>query len=189
MSAFSKSLESNPKLFLVTPQIKALVQLRIDAGDVSLETHLQSYSKCASYMSKTTQNELLHCIGGVIQQEIVQEVHRQCVSTRSFYGIQTDEVTDVSNWEQLGIIVRYLKGAIPVERVLEFVNCETVSGISICKHIFQALRELTYSLSFAEHKLMTVQEIWLANSVNVQLAFKEKFLRLCIIIVLAMNST
>ena len=42
---------------------KALIQLRIDAGDVSLETHLQTCSKRATYMSKTTQNELLQCIG------------------------------------------------------------------------------------------------------------------------------
>ena len=36
---------------------KALIQLRIDAGDVSLETHLQTCSKCATYMSKAAQNE------------------------------------------------------------------------------------------------------------------------------------
>ena len=77
---------------------KALIQLRIDAGDVSLETHLQTCSKRATYMSKTTQNELLHCIGEIIQHKIVKDVQQQCDYTRSFYGIQADEVIDMSNW-------------------------------------------------------------------------------------------
>ncbi len=35
---------------------KALIQLRIDAGDSALESHLSSCSKRATYMSKTSQN-------------------------------------------------------------------------------------------------------------------------------------
>ena len=33
-----------------------------------------------------------------------------------FVGVQADEVTDTSNWKQLAIVVRYVKGTKIVER-------------------------------------------------------------------------
>ena len=54
---------------------KALIQFRIDAGDVALDSHLKECSKRSTYTSKTTQNELLSCIGEIIQKEIVADVH------------------------------------------------------------------------------------------------------------------
>ena len=45
---------------------KALIQFRIDAGDVVLDTHLKECSKRSTYTPKTTQNELLSCIGEII---------------------------------------------------------------------------------------------------------------------------
>ena len=112
---------------------KALIQLRIDAGKVALETHLKECSKRFTYTSKTTQNELLYCIGEIFQREIVAEVHSHSDTTQAFFGIQADEVTDISNWEQLGIIVRYLKEKKVVERLLAFTDCESITGKSICE--------------------------------------------------------
>ena len=40
---------------------KNLLEFCIDAGDVCLKEHLETCSKNASYISKTTQNELLEC--------------------------------------------------------------------------------------------------------------------------------
>ena len=98
---------------------KALIQLRIDAGDTDLDRHLKTCSKRATYLSKTTQNELLQCIREVIQAEIVH---------------------DISNWEQLGIVFRYIKNKEPVERLLEFVECESVTGENICAVILKVIR-------------------------------------------------
>ena len=87
---------------------KALIQLRIEAGDVALSNHLRTCSSRSTYISKTTQNELLSCIGETIQAKIVKDIKSQS-DFANFFGIEADEVTDVSNWEQLGIIIRYLK--------------------------------------------------------------------------------
>ena len=76
-------------------RIKALIQFRINAGDKALDSHLKECSKRSTYTSKTTQNELLSCIGEIIQKEIVAEVHSQSDATQCFFGIQADEVTDV----------------------------------------------------------------------------------------------
>jgi hypothetical protein len=51
-----------------------------------------------------------------IQNKIVDEVTNQTIAP--YYGIQCDEVTDSSNWEQLGIVLRYTINNQPVERLL-----------------------------------------------------------------------
>lgn len=107
---------------------KALLNFRIDSGDTVLDSHMKELSKRSTYTSKTSQNELLSCIGEVIQKDIVAEITAHSDTTQPFFGLQVNEVTDASNWEQLGIIVRYLKDRKPVERLLAFVDCETVTG-------------------------------------------------------------
>ena len=111
---------------------KALVQFRIDAGDVGLDAHLKECSKRSTYTSKTTQNELLVCTGEILQRKIIAEIHSHCDTTQAFFGIQA--VTDISNWEQLGIIVRYKEKKV-VERLLAFIDCESITGKSICKNM------------------------------------------------------
>ena len=61
-----------------------------------------------------SQNDLLACIKEYIQQEIVKEIKRQ--NEGPYFGLSADEVTDVPNWEQLGVIVRYIKNSRPVEK-------------------------------------------------------------------------
>ena len=86
-------------------------------------------NKNASYTSKTTQNDLLGCIKDYIQEQIVFDVKSQEVWP--FYGIMADEVTDTSNWEQLGLVLCYVKNGHPEERFLEFVMCENITGEAI----------------------------------------------------------
>ena len=74
-------------------------------------------------MSKISQNELLICIEEYLTDEIAKDV---CAS--GFFGIQADEITDVSNWEQLGIVMRYVKGTEIVERLVSFIDCESTTG-------------------------------------------------------------
>ena len=54
---------------------------------------------------------------------------------RSYFGVaadayflSADEVIGSSNWEQLGIVERYVKSSIPVEKLLEYVKCENIRG-------------------------------------------------------------
>ena len=121
---------------------KALIQFTISAGDVALDSPLKECSKRSTYTSKTTQNELLMCIGYIIQKEIVAEILAHSDTTQTFFGIQADEVKDVSNWEQLGIILRYVKDRQPVERLLAFIDCESVTGERICESIVDTLRRV-----------------------------------------------
>ena len=88
--------------------LRSLINFRIDDGDKILENHLNSCSKPATYISKTTQNELLLCIKNFIQSKILNEVKNQSIGP--LYGIMADEVTDTSNKEQLDLVLCYTIG-------------------------------------------------------------------------------
>ena len=118
---------------------QALLQLRIDAGDEILQNHVTTCARNAMYTSSVSQNDLLLCIKEYLQSQIVQELKAQSVGP--YFGIQCDEVTDCSNWEQLGIVVRYVRNFKPVERLLQFVACEKITGEELCGHIVKALEE------------------------------------------------
>ena len=119
---------------------KELLDFRASAGDELLKEHLVSFKKNASYISKTSQNELLFCLKTFIQEKIVEELRSQQVGP--YYGFQCDEVTDASNWEQLGLVIRYVTNGRPTEQLLEFIDCEEVTGEAICDSIINKLNEI-----------------------------------------------
>ena len=108
--------------------------------DESLRTHLETCQRTATYISKTTQNDLLDCIKDFIQGEIVNEVKQQEIGP--YYGLMADEVTDSANWEQLGIVVRYVKDNKPIERLLEYVKCDNIRGETIAELIITSIRKV-----------------------------------------------
>ena len=63
--------------------------MRVRAGDVGLEEHQKTCAKYASYISKTTQNEIIKCCGQVITEKIVNEVMQN-----RFFSILADEAAD-----------------------------------------------------------------------------------------------
>lgn len=64
------------------------------------------------------------------------------VKSNKFFAVIADEVSDVRNWEQLGIVLRYLKDGQAVERLAGFVALEQTCGFDIFKAIKNFLAEL-----------------------------------------------
>ena len=122
----------------------APLDFRVDAGDEVLHKHLAIGPRNARYTSKTCQNDLLRCIKKFIQKTIVSEVKDQ--SLGPIYTVGEDEVTDVSNWEQLALVIRYLKGTESVERLVEYIACEGIIGEETCSNIMKALKRLKLDL-------------------------------------------
>ena len=133
---------------------KALIQFRIDVGDKVLENHLifSNCSRNATYTSKTSQNDLLLCMKEFIQNVIVNEIKNQNIGP--YFGIQCDEVRDSSNWEQLGLVVRYLKHFTPVERLLEFVPCTQTTGEALCENTIGTLAKASLDISFCHSQTL-----------------------------------
>ncbi len=109
-----------------------------DAGDTALKHHLETCARSATYISKTSQNALLGCIKRYLQNVIVKQVKEG----GDFFGISADEVTDVSNWEQLRLVIRYVSNGQPTEKLLEYIGCESCTGQDICSNILSSLEGL-----------------------------------------------
>ena len=58
-----------------------------------------------------------------------------------------DEVTDTSNKEQLGFVLRYRIGNNVVERLYEYVDCKSITWESVCRGIVSILESAQVSVS------------------------------------------
>jgi len=81
---------------------RALLKYRIQAGDTRLQTHLQTTSSNATYISKTTQNQLIDCCRVEIQKVILDRVREA-----RYFSVLFDETTDLSRTSQLSLSIRY----------------------------------------------------------------------------------
>ena len=62
-----------------------------------LKKYMLSSKRNTTYLSKTSQNDLLACVKEYIQQAIVKEIKRQ--NEDPYFELSADEVIDISNWE------------------------------------------------------------------------------------------
>ena len=124
-------------LAVLIKETKALLDLRVHAGDKVLQCHLDTYAKIATNTSKSTQNDLLLCVKEYIQTKIISDIKQQSIGP--YYGIKCDEVRDSSNWEQLGLVIRYVKDHIPCEKLLEFIPCEATTSEALCQSAVKCL--------------------------------------------------
>ena len=69
-----------------------VLNFRDRGGDSVLESHLRTCNKNASYISKTSQNELINCCGNYIKNILVKEVKENII-----FSILADEASDCSN--------------------------------------------------------------------------------------------
>ena len=83
---------------------KELMDYRMASGDIKLKEHLETASKNLTYLSKTTQNQLISATSKFIRDTILKNI----INGSRYYSIMVDEATDISNKEQLSIVVRYL---------------------------------------------------------------------------------
>ena len=76
---------------------------RIRGGDKVLEQHLKNCSRNASYISKTSQNDLVSCCGQFIAELVVRKIKEN-----KFFSVLADEASDCSNQEPLSLVIRYV---------------------------------------------------------------------------------
>ena len=103
--------------------------------DEVLADHLSNCPRNARYTSKTIQNELIQVAGGKIRTEILEEVKQA-----KFYSIIADEVTDVSNKEELSLVIRYVHEEQVREVFVDFVEVERITGQVLGETILRWLR-------------------------------------------------
>ena len=93
----------------------------------------------ATYISKTTQNEVISIIGDSIQRSIVND----CNEDGGWFSLSADEVQDTANNEQLAVTIRYVDKEKNIkENFLSFrdVSADT-SGESLSKELLTFIDE------------------------------------------------
>jgi hypothetical protein len=122
-----------------TGNVSALLRYRVDGGDELLQEHFNNAPSNATYISKTTQNEVISIIGDSIQRSIVND----CNEAGGWFSLSADEVRDTANNEQLAVTLRYVDKEKNIkENFLSFrdVSADT-SGESLSKELLTFVDE------------------------------------------------
>lgn len=82
---------------------RALLRMRIRAGDASLSELIETSRNNAQYTSKTVQNALLSAAAELVQEALLERIRKA-----KLYTILVDETTDLSIREQIVLAVRYV---------------------------------------------------------------------------------
>lgn len=122
---------------------RELLKFRIDSGDNILKNHLQNCPKNASFISKTTQNDLIDCCASVILHKIVNVIKES-----KYFSILIDETSDISTSEQLVLCIRYVFHDKVQEDFLKLVIVENTSGLNLSKIILHQLDELGLNIKY-----------------------------------------
>ena len=114
-----------------------VLNYRVRGGDLVLENHLRTCSKNASYISKTSQNELINCCGNYIKDILVR-----------FFSVLADEASDCSNQEQLSLVIRFADGSGEIrEELLGFLHCDLgLSGKALAETVLNGIADLTLDI-------------------------------------------
>ena len=128
----------------------ALLKFRIDAGDTILENHLSAAAQNATYTSNTIQNQIITVLSDQVRQCII----RREVDSKWFTVI-VDEVTDVSNREQLSIVLRYVDNSTLIVREdqVAFIGCDKgISGRDLANKITASLKKFGLDLQYLQEQ-------------------------------------
>lgn len=115
-----------------------LVKYLAANGDCILAEHLNDSAANATYMSPTSQNEMINIIG----QNIQRKVARQAKDSEVF-AVLMDETTDVSHKEQVAVYVRYVHehddNVTVEERLLSLIDTPATTGEALAALLIQCL--------------------------------------------------
>ena len=84
-----------------------------------IKAHANMGKGHTSYLSKTICEEFISLIGSSVHDSIICELKNS-----KYYTISLDSTSDISNVDQLTLIVRYVLPTGPVERLINFLDMD-----------------------------------------------------------------
>nr|XP_047132966.1 zinc finger MYM-type protein 1-like isoform X2 [Hydra vulgaris] len=114
-------------------------------GDKILSDHFKNGPKNATYRSKTVQNELIDICADVVRSLLTNRIKKA-----NFFSILADEASDVSQTEQMAVVVRYVDECCKVkEDFLKFVSCNSgLTGVLLSTKIKKSIHKLGLEMSY-----------------------------------------
>jgi len=134
---------------------RQLLKYRADGGDAVLSEQLTNSKSNATYISKTTQNQLIEACGKEIQDVILNRIRNA-----KYYSVCFDETTDISTVSQLSLVFTYKHEKKRYEDFFEFIDVHEsiwvereggmepkITGKSLGQLVLQKLKENKMNLS------------------------------------------
>ena len=120
---------------------KELLKLLISEASIEIQQHYLNIKNVFAGQSKTIQNELIECIYFHIHEFIKNEI-----AESSFFSVEVDDTTDISQKSQCSIVLRYVSSnGLVVERFLGFFD---VSMSRTADVLFQLLETILEPLKY-----------------------------------------
>lgn len=117
-----------------------MLLLYICALSASLSVSFENHRKNGTYISKTTQNDIIQICGQFITDNIVKKIDGS-----KFFSLIGNETTDCAHREQLCICVRFVVAEGGIHKVkeefLEFSEATDLTGYGVAKKILECLKE------------------------------------------------
>lgn len=114
---------------------RQLLRFRIDAGDDTLKSHLESCGSNSTYISWNIQNQIIDACNKIILDKIVA-----MVNAAKYFSVLADETADIANKEQMTLCVRFVNSDnIICERFLQFVEVTSTTGETLAASIIKTL--------------------------------------------------
>lgn len=117
----------------------SILKLVLEFAPPGLKELVMKCPKNATYKSKTIQNQIIDVIKDYIQGKIVKKI-----KVKRVFSVLADEATDVSNKEQMALVLRYLnQNNIIKEEFVNFIHCKTgTSGMALSQNILDEVKAL-----------------------------------------------
>ena len=128
---------------LLQGNFQTFLKFRIDSGDEKLKEHFETAPRNATYRSKTVQNEIIETVGKHIVSKIVEEIRMSKI-----FSIMANEAADISNKENLSLVLRFVDSARNREEFVGFRLCgEDTSGEAIKDLIINSVTDLGLTMN------------------------------------------
>ena len=96
-------LQHNKQPYRNSGNFQELLKLISETGNSDLKSVIVNVPKNATYRSKTIQNQIINLVGDKIKSEIIGEIKKS-----KLFSTLADEASDISNKEQMSLVLRYL---------------------------------------------------------------------------------
>lgn len=109
-----------------------LVRFIATLGVADLQHHIDSADPSATYLSSTTETELIQIIGEVIERQLLDNLRNS-----NFFTLLADESTDEQNREQLSLFAKWIKrcNEMPTDHFLGIVHVEKTDSETLLNAI------------------------------------------------------
>ncbi|XP_050065601.1 52 kDa repressor of the inhibitor of the protein kinase-like [Aphis gossypii] len=114
---------------------RELLRFRILSGDTVLKNHLETTSAKATYISHTSQEEIIQCCKEEILFQIMENIRES-----QYFSIIFDETTDISHISQMSLSLEILT------KKIKFMNDPKLTGEVLGNTVVNVLKDMSLNL-------------------------------------------